>query len=111
MYMLRCSNGEYYTGSTNNLEKRLEQHHNGEGSNFSSKFLPVKLVYQEEHPNIGDAFRREKQIQKWSRKKKEALIKGDFDRLKLLSKNHSEFKKTGFRKIDNGIDPNPSTEC
>ena len=74
MYILECSNGEYYTGSTKNLERRLAQHQNGEGANFTKKHLPVKLVYAEEYQRIDEAFHREKQVQGWSRAKKKALI-------------------------------------
>ncbi len=76
MYILQCSDDSYYTGSTNNLELRLAQHQSGEGANHTKKHLPVKLVYFEEYPRIDAAFYREKQVQGWSRKKKEALIKG-----------------------------------
>ena len=76
-YILLCANGAYYTGSTNDLERRLEQHHRGEGANFTRKHLPVKLVYFEEYNRIDEAFYREKQIQGWSRAKKEALMRGD----------------------------------
>ena len=78
IYILLCSNGQYYTGSTNNIEIRLVQHQNGEGSNYTKRHLPVELVYVEEFDNIKDAFYREKQIQGWSRKKKEALINGEY---------------------------------
>ncbi|HQN98072.1 MAG TPA: GIY-YIG nuclease family protein [Bacteroidales bacterium] len=74
MYILQCADGSYYTGSTKNLERRLKQHQNGEGANHTKKHLPVKLVYFEEFQSIAEAFYREKQIQGWSRKKKEALI-------------------------------------
>ncbi len=90
MYILRCANGEYYTGSTRDLQKRMDEHLRGEGSNFTWKQMPVELIYSEEFNHIEDAFTREKQIQKWSRKKKEALIKGDIELLKELSKNHTE---------------------
>lgn len=86
MYILKCGNGLYYVGSTKNLEKRLEQHHLGEGANFTRKHLPVKLVYFETFDRIDEAFKREKQVQNWSRAKKEALIKRDFEALKNLSK-------------------------
>ena len=89
VYVLKCSNGKYYTGSTTNLEKRLWQHQNGEGSNFTKAHLPVELVYVEEFERIDDAFYREKQIQGWSRKKKEALIAKDFDLLHELAKSAS----------------------
>ena len=73
---MQCCDGSYYTGSTIDLEHRLKQHQNGEGANHTCKRLPVKLVYYEEYQRIDQAFYREKQIQGWSRKKKEALING-----------------------------------
>jgi len=76
MYILECADGSYYTGSTNNLELRLAQHQAGEGANHTQKRLPVKLVYFEAFQRVDEAFYREKQVQGWSRKKKEALING-----------------------------------
>ncbi|MBP8066181.1 MAG: GIY-YIG nuclease family protein [Flavobacterium sp.] len=75
-YILQCADGSYYTGSTIDLERRIQQHKQGEGANHTKKRLPVKLVYYEEYQRIDEAFYREKQIQGWSRKKKEALIEG-----------------------------------
>ncbi|MCX6230026.1 MAG: GIY-YIG nuclease family protein [Bacteroidetes bacterium] len=94
VYILLCSNGQFYTGSTINLEKRIEQHQCGEGSNFTKKHLPVILVFYEEFQNIRDAFYKEKQIQGWSRKKKEALINGNYNNLIDLAacKNASHFR-------------------
>jgi putative endonuclease len=86
MYILRCANGAYYTGSTLNLEKRLLEHAQGGGSNYTSKHRPLQLVYFEEFDCIEDAFRREKQVQNWSRPKKEALINHHPTQLKNLSK-------------------------
>jgi len=91
MYILMCSNGAYYTGSTKDLELRIQQHQSGNGANFTKKHLPVELVYFEEFQRIDDAFYREKQVQGWSRKKKEALINGEHSKLPLLSKNHTQF--------------------
>jgi len=85
MYILECSDGSYYTGSTKELELRLQQHQNGEGANHTKKNLPVKLVYTEEFSRIDDAFYREKQVQGWSRKKKEALIHAKHENLPELS--------------------------
>jgi putative endonuclease len=85
MYILECSDGSYYTGSTNNLDLRLKQHDAGDGANHTKKHLPVKLVYYEEFDRIDSAFYREKQVQGWSRKKKEALIAGFQDKLPELS--------------------------
>lgn len=85
MYILECCDGSYYTGSTNSLELRMQQHHNGEGANHTKKRLPVKLVYVEEFNRIDEAFYREKQVQGWSRKKKKALIYGFHEKLPELS--------------------------
>lgn len=91
LYILRCSDGSYYVGSTTDLSRRIIEHQNGVGANFTSKHLPVKIVYYEEFDRIEDAFRREKQLQGWSRKKKEALIQKDKDSLIKLSKNYTQF--------------------
>lgn len=85
-YILKCANGAYYVGSTNDLERRLKEHQAGEGSRYTSSHLPVELVYYEEYQTIEEAFRRERQIHGWSRAKKEALIKGDIETLKQLCK-------------------------
>lgn len=93
MYILLCSNGSYYTGSTNNLELRLIQHQNGKGANHTKKYLPVTLIYYEEYPRVEQAFYREKQIQGWSRKKKEALINGDHNLLPELAITYRDLKR------------------
>lgn len=85
MYILLCSDGSYYTGSTNNLERRILQHQKGEGSNHTKKRLPVRLIYFEEYERIDLAFYREKQVQGWNRKKKEALINGSPELLPQLA--------------------------
>ncbi|MDP3462011.1 MAG: GIY-YIG nuclease family protein [Bacteroidales bacterium] len=85
MYILLCSNGLYYTGSTNNLERRMNEHWCGQGPNYTKKHPPVELLYVEEFQRIDQAFYREKQIQGWSRAKKEALIARDTNQLHLLS--------------------------
>ncbi len=86
LYILLCGNGNFYSGSTTDLDRRMEQHQLGEGANFTRKNLPVKLVYFEKFDRIDEAFEREKQIQGWSRAKKEALINRNFADLKTLSK-------------------------
>ncbi|MFC2133212.1 GIY-YIG nuclease family protein [Bacteroidota bacterium] len=86
MYILECSDKSYYTGSTNDLERRLSEHQNGHGANYTKIRLPVKLIYYEEYSRIDKAFYREKQIQNWSRKKKEALINGEPHLLPKLAK-------------------------
>ena len=98
MYILECADGSYYTGSTKDLERRLWEHQNGLGANHTAKRLPVKLLYCEEYDRIDDAFYREKQIQGWSRKKKEALMASDTNQLHLLAecRNESHCGKVGF---------------
>ena len=86
MYIVECADGSYYVGSTPDLERRLEQHDLGMGANYTVKRLPVKLVYSEEFPLIGQAFKREKQLQGWTHAKKKALIEGDKESLKARAK-------------------------
>ncbi len=86
MYILECADNGYYTGSTINLKRRIKQHQNGEGSNYTRKRLPVKLVYFEEYDRIENAFYREKQIQGWSRAKKKALISNNKIKISALAK-------------------------
>jgi putative endonuclease len=93
MYILECADGTYYTGSTVNIEKRCLEHQNGEGANHTKKRLPVRLVYYEEFDRIDHAFYREKQIQGWCRKKKEALILGNPNILPELSIAYRDLKK------------------
>ena len=94
VYILECSDGSFYTGSTKDLDRRYMEYNDGKGAKHTKSRLPVKLVYVEEYLKIGDAFRREKQIQGWSRVKKEALINGEFGQLSGLSecKNDSHYK-------------------
>ena len=86
MYILECIDGTYYTGSTIDLEKRFYQHQSGEGARYTSKRIPVELVYCEFYKYVSDAFRREKQIQKWSHNKKRALIESQYSELGKLAK-------------------------
>jgi putative endonuclease len=112
VYILLCSDGSYYTGSTNNLELRLQQHFSGEGSNYTQKHRPIKLLYFEEFSEMAEAFYREKQIQGWSRKKKEALIKEKFEKLPDLSKNKNELAGTSTSSVTaiSGTESSPSAD-
>lgn len=78
-YILQCSDGSYYVGSTSNLELRLKEHNDGQSS-YTSAHLPVKLVYKEEYDTLTEARHREMQLHKWSRVKKEKLINGEWTR-------------------------------
>ena len=98
MYILECADGSYYTGSTINLDLRLKQHSNGEGANHTKNKLPVKLVYWKIFQSIDLAFYREKQIQGWSRKKKEVLIAGFNEKLSELSLAYRDINKMCLRE-------------
>jgi len=93
MYIFKCNDGTYYTGSTKNLEKRIAEHNNGEGANYTRKHLPVELIYYEEYHRVDLAFQREKQVQGWSRKKKEALISDQSEELPELAIAYRDIKK------------------
>jgi predicted GIY-YIG superfamily endonuclease len=89
LYILRCADGSYYTGSTDNLPLRLAQHEAGEGCDYTRHRLPVELVFAEAFPSEQQASLRERQVRGWSRAKKEALIRGDWDALVRLSRARS----------------------
>ena len=86
MYILRCSDGSYYVGSARDLDARMQQHAAGEGSTYTSRRMPVELVYAQEFSTVAEAFAAEKQVQGWSRAKREALIRGEQQRLPELSR-------------------------
>ncbi len=89
VYILKCSDGSYYTGVTNDIERRVYEHQEGLiGGCYTHNRRPVKLVYIEESSDIISVISREKQIKGWTRSKKEALIRGDYGKLSELSKGH-----------------------
>lgn len=75
VYILRCSDKTYYTGYTNNLEKRIKQHNDGKGAKYTKGKRPVKLIYTEEFYDKSVAMKREYQIKQLTRKEKEKLFK------------------------------------
>ena len=91
VYILKCSDGSYYTGLTNNLEERFAQHEAGYVLKcYTFKRRPLKLSYSVQLNDINQAIALEKQIKGWSRKKKEAFINEDWLKLKILSRNYKE---------------------
>jgi putative endonuclease len=74
-YILECSDGTYYTGWTTDPERRLHRHNLGKGARYTRSRGPVRLAYVEEQPDRGSAMRRENQIKRMSREKKEKLVK------------------------------------
>jgi putative endonuclease len=86
VYILECSDGFYYTGVTNNLDKRIWEHNEGiNKSSFTYNRRPVVLKYFQRFQNIDDAILFEKQIKGWNRKKKEALFNEDWNEIMQLS--------------------------
>ncbi len=86
-YILECSDGKYYVGVTNDLDRRLAEHQEGlNPKSYTYSRRPLKLVYHLELNAIEEAISFEKQLKGWTRKKKEALIKGEFEMLPGLSK-------------------------
>ena len=86
-YLLRCADGSYYTGHTDDLDHRIAQHHAGTCGGYTARRRPVELIWSETFPSREEALADERQIKGWSRAKKEALIAGDWVRLSELARN------------------------
>ncbi|MBV9832044.1 MAG: GIY-YIG nuclease family protein [Marmoricola sp.] len=84
-YLLECADGSYYVGSTTELELRIEQHRSGAVPGYTSTRLPVELLWAGEFEKIEEAYWFERKLHRWSRAKKQALARGELDRLPLLS--------------------------
>ena len=98
VYILKCSDGSYYTGVTNDIQRRLYEHQEGLIEDcFTHDKRPVELSFTEEYHDVNEAIGREKQIKGWSRKKKEALINGDFEKLIELSKGRAPSRHPSLR--------------
>ncbi|WP_425105203.1 GIY-YIG nuclease family protein [Ancylobacter sp.] len=93
VYMLRCADGSYYIGSTSSpLEKRLAEHQDGSYRGYTSHRRPVTLVWSEAFERITDAIAAERQTKGWSRIKKDALIRGDWDTIRGAARRHAPRK-------------------
>ena len=82
VYLLRCRNGDFYTGLTTDLDRRLAEHQSGIGGKFTRAVKPVALIYHETFKSQAAARQREVQIKNWSRSKKAALVAGNLEALK-----------------------------
>ena len=90
VYILECNDGSYYTGHTDNLEKRIAEHHQGiSRSCYTFKRRPLKLMFQQSFTTREEALISERQIKGWSRAKKKALIKGDWKEVSRLAESKS----------------------
>jgi predicted GIY-YIG superfamily endonuclease len=89
VYILRCSDGSYYTGHTDNLDIRMSQHTDGIGSKYTAKRRPLELIWATDCQTREEAFELERRLHGWSRAKKEALMRGDLEALPGLARNRS----------------------
>ncbi|MBO0931505.1 GIY-YIG nuclease family protein [Fibrella aquatilis] len=107
VYPLRCADRTYYTGVTNDPDRRLAEHLEGEDVNaYTYPRRPVELVWYDAFQSPMAAIEVEKQVKNWSRKKKEALIAGKFDLLRelatCLNKSHFSLKEVRMKRKDEG---------
>ena len=92
VYIVKCSDNSYYTGLTNDLDRRLSEHQSGKNKDsYTFDKRPIQLMWFETFNDVLNAIAIEKQIKGWSRRKKEALIDQDWDKLVLYSKNYTQF--------------------
>src|SRR3990172_8662966 len=97
VYILRCADGSYYVGHTDDLEKRVSEHRAGFIPGYTHTRRPVALVFAAQFPSREQALQRERQIKGWSRAKKEALIKGNWERLRRLTGAFSGDQRVAWR--------------
>ena len=89
VYIVRCADRSYYTGHTDDLERRIAAHQSGEIKGYTSTRLPVALIYSQDFVTRAEALEHERQVKGWSRKKKEALIRGDWTEISRLARGRS----------------------
>ena len=94
VYILECSDGTYYVGSTTNIEARVHQRQTGIGGDYTRRRRPVRLAFYQEMESIEAAYAMERRIHAWSHQKRQALIDGDFERLKALARRRGRQEGT-----------------
>ncbi len=104
VYILKCSDNSFYTGITNDLERRLIEHKTKKSFSYTFKRQPVKLVWYLECTKPDEAIKIEKQIKGWSRRKKQALISENWDNLVKFSKNYTQYGNSESKKSSTGSD-------
>jgi predicted GIY-YIG superfamily endonuclease len=102
-YILRCADGKYYTGHTDDLERRVAEHHHGGFCDFTSRRRPVELIWAADFPTRLEALECEMRVKKWSRAKKEALAAGDWNRLSYLARPPRERVSTSLDTNGGGL--------
>ena len=86
-YLLRCSDGSYYAGHTDDIDRRMAEHSTGACGGYTAKRMPVTLVWSDSFMTRDDAFAAERQVKGWGRAKKEALVAGDWVLISQLARN------------------------
>jgi predicted GIY-YIG superfamily endonuclease len=95
VYMLRCADGSYYTRHTDNLDLRIAKHQSGEIEGYTLSRRPVELVFARECASRHAALTAERQIKGWSRRKKEAMMRGDWKEVGRLARGKDMLKRKG----------------
>ena len=94
VYMVRCADDSFYVGLTNNVDIRVWEHNEGfNEDSYTFKRRPVTLVHASHFGDIRQAFRWERQLKGWSRAKKEALIRGDYEQIHVLAQRYGGKKR------------------
>lgn len=86
-YLLRCSDGSFYAGHTDNLDLRVAAHKQGDASGYTAPRRPIALVWSESFDTRDEALAAERRIKGWSRGKKQSLVEGNWERIKVLARN------------------------
>jgi putative endonuclease len=94
VYILRCADGSYYTGHTDNLEMRIGLHQVGEYDGYTKTRRPLELIWSQDCSTREEALSAERQVKGWSRKKKEAMIRGDWAEVSRLAQSKSAYPST-----------------
>ena len=105
LYILKCSDGSYYTGHTDNIEKRISEHTLGVIKGYTSKRLPVKVVYVAQFASRYEAIAAERKIKGWSRKKKKAFICNDWKKINKINKEQDNKKSVQSPSSGSGQAP------
>ena len=98
VYILKCSDDSYYIGSTHNLERRFAEHKLGLIEGYTKSRRPVEIVWSTDFPTEHEAFLCERQVKGWTRAKKEALIKDDWDAIREIVKHERVRRESKHRK-------------
>ena len=100
VYIFRCVDGSYYTGHTDDLDTRVCQHHSGAFPCYTVTRRPLELVWTQDFSTREEALSAERQVKGWSRKKKEAMIRGDWAEVSRLAKSKSVHPSTSSGRTD-----------